>query len=162
MKRIFQLLLLALFLVGSYWGYMSASSEMTAPAQSTEDMTPASPDPALLTVLDELRDSVHPGTAGSSLRAVIAAADLLDWAETAPEQAVLVASVREWLPAQSEEVRNLLPEQIESLRWAFRELTEEYELSANLMDDAGLTGRGPWSDAARETGARVLDLLENR
>ena len=165
MKRILLILLLAAILVGSYWGYTGARPETagpgTAPTGNAPDAASALPDPTLLTVLDEMRDSVHPGTAGSSLRAAIAAADLLDWAGTGPEQAALAASVREWLSEQSEEVRSLLPEQIESLRWAFGMLTEEYEASTALMEDAGLTGRGPWSDTARDTAAQVLDLLES-
>ena len=49
--------------------------------------------PALTALLNRLRDGVQPGTAGSSLKAAGAAADLLDWAEDPIPQENIDATV---------------------------------------------------------------------
>jgi hypothetical protein len=113
--------------------------------------------PALTAQLNRLRDGVQPGTAGSSLKAAGAAADLLDWAEDPIPQENIDATVAEWLAAQSAEARQRLPEQRDALHGMVVELTTSYEDAAGLLADAGLTGRGPWSEAAAE---RVFALLE--
>ena len=154
MKRVLLILLLAAFLVGSYYGYAAGKI-----AKEPAGETPTLVSPALTAQLNLLRDNVQPGTAGSSLRAASAAADLLDWAESPPPQENIEATVAAWLSEQSGEALERLPEQLDSVRWAFGMLTEEYEASAALMADAGLTGRGPWSDAAGTTAAAVLELL---
>ena len=118
---------------------------------------PAPVNPALCAQLDRLRDGVQPGTAGSSLKAAGVAADLLDWAADPIPQENLDATVREWLAAQSAEARSLLPQQLDSLRDTLEALVLDYEGSAGLLEDAGLTGRGPWEDDARQ---RVLTLFE--
>jgi hypothetical protein len=116
--------------------------------------------PALTAQLNQLRDSVHPGTAGSSLRAAAVAADLLDWAEEPIPQESIDATVAEWLAAQSEEARELLPLQAEALLHTVEELSESYEEAAGLRSDAGLEGRGPWSREAAEQAAALLAQLK--
>ena len=115
--------------------------------------------PALTAQLNRLRDGVQPGTAGSSLKAAGAAADLLDWAEDPIPQENIDATVAEWLAAQSAEARQRLPEQRDALHGMVVELTTSYEDAAGLLADAGLTGRGPWSEAAAERAIALLEQL---
>ena len=115
--------------------------------------------PALTALLNRLRDGVQPGTAGSSLKAAGAAADLLDWAEDPIPQENIDATVAEWLAAQRAEARQRLPEQRDALHGMVVELTTSYEDAAGLLADAGLTGRGPWSEAAAERAIALLEQL---
>ena len=115
--------------------------------------------PALTAQLNRLRDGVQPGTAGSSLKAAGAAADLLDWAEDPIPQENIDATVAEWLSTQSAEARERLPEQVEALHGMVVELTTAYGDAAGLLADAGLTGRGPWSEAAAERAIALLEQL---
>ncbi len=177
MKKIFLLLLLAVFLIGSYWGYTSAaagtvsqtgpasdawSSSGTDPAPSFGSQPssgPAPVSPVLTALLDRLRDGLQPGTAGGSLRAASAAADLLDWSMDPDPRDSAEETVREWLAAQSEDALAVLPEQLDSLGAALTQLTDDYESSAGLLDDAGLSGRGPWTAQAAQTAADLVTLL---
>ena len=118
---------------------------------------PTSVSPALTARLDRLRDGVQPGTASSSLKTAAVAAELLDWAEDPIPAESLEATAAAWLEAQSAETQERLPEQRDALRAAVEELTTGYEDAAGLLSDAGLEGRGPWSEAAAE---RVFTLLE--
>ena len=120
---------------------------------------PALVSPALTAQLDQLRDGVQPGTAGSSLKAASVAADLLDWAEDPTPRENIEATVGEWLAAQSAETRERLPEQLDALRGMVKKLTTTYEDAAGLLSDAGLEGRGPWSEAAAEQVNTLLDQL---
>ena len=120
---------------------------------------PALTSPALTAQLNLLRDGVQPGTAGSSLKAAGVAADLLDWAKDPIPRENIDATVAEWLAAQSAEARQRLPEQVGALRAAVEELTTAYEDAAGLLADAGLTGRGPWSEAEAERVFALLDQL---
>ena len=124
-----------------------------------EAEVPTLESPALTAQLNRLRDGVQPGTAGSSLKAAGIAADLLDWAEDPIPQENIDATVAEWLAAQSAEARERLPEQRDALRAALKELTTAYEDAAGLLADAGLTGRGPWSEAAAERAIALLEQL---
>ena len=137
----------------------NAAVETARPAAVTAE-TPTPVSPALTALLDQFRDSVHPGTAGASLRAAIAAAALLDWAENPPPQESIDATAADWLAAQAADTCSLLPEQCESLRGMIGQLTADYEGSLGLLDDAGLSGRGPWSGAAAQTALALLDRLE--
>ena len=120
---------------------------------------PDSVSPALTARLDQLRDGVQPGTAGSSLKAASVAAELLDWAEDPIPRENIEATVAAWLEAQSAEARERLPEQIDALRYSVKELTTAYEDAAGLLSDAGLEGRGPWSEAAAEQVYALLEQL---
>lgn len=122
--------------------------------------TPTLESPALTALLNRIRETVQPGTAGGSLRALIAAADLLDWAEAPPPQENIDATVSAWLAEQSADARALLPVQLESLRGAAAQLTGDYDSLASMMEDAGLSGRGPWSEASGRTAFALLDALE--
>ena len=151
MKRtVFRILLLLILILAAGLILMQA-------LRGGEAESPTLVSPALTAQLNRLRDGVQPGTAGSSLKAASVAADLLDWAEDPIPQENIDATVAEWLAAQSAEARERLPEQLEVLRAAVEELTTAYEDAAGLLSDAGLTGRGPWSEAAAE---RVFALLE--
>ena len=102
---------------------------------------------ALWAELDNIRDTVHPGTAGSSLRAVAAAARLLDWAASGSltaEQAAQAAA--DWTVAQSDEARENWPQQVDSVQFMIALLAEGGETAEGLLSDAGCGKTGyPWS-----------------
>ena len=146
------LLLLALLL--SACGARGQSAPV--PAEAADPAAAAE----LTALLDSLRDRVQPGTAGASLKAAAAAADLLDWAAGTPlDDGALAAAAADWLSAQSEETRGRLPEQLDALRGMLRELSERPDAAAGLLSDAGLEGRGPWDAASAERALRLLDAL---
>ena len=161
MKRLLLLFLSVFALLLAACG-TSAPAESPTPGDGEQPavITDAAATPAtnstLFILLDALRDGVQPGTAGSSLKAAIVAADLLDWAKDPPPQDSVSLTVRDWLAAQSEDALALLPEQLSSLTGTVEQLVGDYEASQGLLEDAGLTGRGPWS---AEVGAQALALL---
>ena len=106
-----------------------------------------------------LRDRVQPGTAGASLKAAIAAADLLDWANEPVPQENIETTVKEWLASQSTDALERLPEQLDQLFGTVERLVSDYEGCAGLLEDAGLEGRGPWDTAAGERVSALLELL---
>lgn len=148
------LLVFALLLSACGGSAPAAGGEQAA---VTEEPTLVSP--ALTALLNSLRDTVQPGTAGGSLRAAQAAAELLDWAENPAPEENIAATVSDWLSAQSEDARALLPEQLLSLGGMVERLTTEFDASAGLLDDAGLSGRGPWSAEAAQTALALLDMI---
>ena len=144
MKRTLPALLLLLSLLLAACG--------ASPA--VEPPTPVSP--ALTALLNRLSDTVQPGTAGASLRAAAAAADLLDWAGDPPPQESIEATVADWLGAS----HTMTAEQLMSLRGMVEQLSADYAASAGLLEDAGLSGRGPWSADAAQTALALLERLE--
>ena len=112
----------------------------------------------LTALLNRLRDNVQPGTAGASLKAAGVAADFLDWAEQNPGASTDAAKT--WVATQSKETLERLPEQLTALASSVDALANNFEASAGLMQDAGLTGRGPWSSEAELTVLTLLDGLK--
>ena len=108
--------------------------------------------------LDTIRDSVHPGTAGSALRAVNAAARLLDWAagsSLTEEQAA--QTVRDWAAVQSDETKAHWPEQVDSVTFMLGLLTEGGEEAEGLLTDAGCADTAyPWSAEAAALARAAL------
>ena len=147
MKRLILLLLPLCLLL--------AACGSTAPAPTAAPEAPAIP----AALLDAIRDSVQPGTAGSSLKAASVVADLLDWA-AAGAPAGLSEAVSAWLKAQSGEARAALPEQLDALRGALEQLAQADESAKGLMQDAGLENRGPWSEEAFQRAEALLSLLQ--
>ena len=156
MKKILFLLLALLLLLCGCARASNSAPAAAPPLPSAEASAAPAEDEALSLLLDSLRDSVQPGTAGASLKAASVAAALLDWGLESRDEAALGLSVRRWRSAQSAEALERLPEQLASLEGMLEWLVSDYEASAGLLDDAGLTGRGPWTEAA---AAQVRALL---
>ena len=135
------------------------TAEPAAPVQEAEPAAEARETAALEDVLEQIRTGVQPGTAGSSLKAAAVAAALLDWAQTAPDRAAAEAAALAWRDALDEDARDLLPVQLDSLRYAVETLCGDEEASAGLRADAGLEDRGPWSEDAAGTALWLLGLL---
>lgn len=136
------------------------AAETEAPAAETPAAeTPTLVSPALVAVLNQIKFNVQPGTAGSSLKAAGVTAELLDWAEEAPPQENIEATVAAWLSEQTPDTLALLPEQLSSLDYTVELLTEDYDSAAGLLSDAGLEGRGPWSEDAATAVRDLLTLL---
>ena len=162
MKRITLLLARCAALLLAACGAAPAPAAVpTATPTPTEEPTPVPTDTVLFDLLDTLRDRVQPGTAGSSLKAAVATAALLDWAETAPAPESTEATAAEWLARQDEEALSRLPEQLASLRGSLEQLSADYDSAAGLLADAGAEEAGPWTAEAAQTVSALLDALES-
>lgn len=132
-------------------GASSAASAFSQGAPEVPDSLPAdsTPDPdaseALQAQLDNIRDTVQPGTAGSSLRAAQVAADLLIWGTSSPLTAGQVDTLtRDWIAAQDSDVQAALPEQLTEVD-ATCQLLQSGE-GAGLLESIGWTDTTdlPW------------------
>lgn len=134
-----------------------ASSSVSSFSQGTDSMPDSVPVPvsssaaasepdaaasdALRAQLDNIRDSVQPGTAGSTLRAAQVAADLLTWGTESTLTAQQVDTLtRQWLAEQEESVLADLPEQLASVD-ATCQMLQRGE-GTDLLESAG------WEDTA--------------
>ncbi|MBQ9250287.1 MAG: hypothetical protein IJ179_07955 [Oscillospiraceae bacterium] len=126
------------------------ASADTAPAQAVvvEDTSEESDQQAALgELLSWMRDYVTIGTAGSSLRAAAAAAELLDWADGCTLDAAGVAAAYEaWAPGMNPDIPVDFAEQLGAVDYNVRMLTgEDTEQAAMLLADAGCEDCGyPW------------------
>lgn len=126
------------------------ASADAAPAQAAvvEDASDESDQQAALgELLNWIRDYVTIGTAGSSLRAAAAAAELLDWADGCTLDAAGVAAAYEaWVPTMNPDIPVDFAEQLGAVDYNVRMLTgEDTEQAAMLLTDAGCDDCGyPW------------------
>lgn len=113
--------------------------------------TPADDEPALAPILAEIRERMHPATAGSSLTAAQLAVLLLDWSvQTTADEAQIRAAAADFLAALSESERSEFAEQMSAVQGAAERLRGEE--GAALMEDIGGTEGTlwPWADAPHE------------
>ena len=132
-----------------------ASPEAAMPAQPTaEDVA------ALSAALDDLTASVHPGSSGCSLRAVISAAELLNWGSaTAMDSEQISAAVKEWAAAKDAETLSIFKESLSFVSDTCQQLRQEN--APDLLDSAGCMDSGyPWSDEAYAAAQAVFDAAE--
>ena len=123
-----------------------------APADDAADLAP---------ILAEIRERMHPGTAGSSLTAAQLAVLLLDWSmQTAADETQIRAAVDEFLTELDDGARSEFAEQMGAVQGAaVRLLGEE---GAALMEDIGGTEGTlwPWTDAPAEKLEAVFAALK--
>ena len=146
----------------------SAAPQTAAPEASTEPSPeaaiPAQPTAediaALSTALDDLTASVRPGSSGCSLRAVISAAELLDWGSaTAMDSEQISAAVTDWTADKDEATLSIFKESLLSVSDTCQQLRQEN--APDLLDSAGCMDSGyPWSDAAYAAAQAVFDAAE--
>ncbi len=152
MKRCF-VLLLALCLL-ALCGCGATPVEQTEPlatiAAAAE--TPAPIDaPELTAILAEIRDRMHPGTAGSSLTALELGAKLLDWAVlTDADEAEIRTAWEDFIAPLRSMPRQEFALQMGAVSGAVERLRSED--AAALMEDIGGTDGTlfPWEGAAAE------------
>ncbi len=135
---------------------VAAETPSPAPAE-----TPAVEAPELAAILAEIRERMHPGTAGSSLTAAQLAVLLLDWSiQTAADEAQIRAAAEEFLTALDDGARNVFAEQMGAVQGAAERLLGED--GAALMDDIGGTEGTlwPWPDAPQEKLDAVFAALK--
>ena len=160
MKKMLLMLLAAALLLCAC-GQTAPASPQAAPAAQA---TPAALSPAaeeLDALLGELRQTVQPGTAGSSLRAASMAAKLLDWAESAElTDEELLAVLSPWLGELDDGLPGDFPEQLAAVDGMARILTGEDAAQAlGLLEDAGCEDCGyPWSGKAAAVLERLMTL----
>ena len=144
-------LLLGLLFVGKRYGNRilaliapeetTAASETTAETQpaptAAPETTAAEPQPVLeLPILDVIDEEVMPGTAGSSLRAVQAAVQLLDWGvHTGLDTEEIRQATVDWLANKGNDEQVAFAQKLELVDDACNQLREEN--ARELLDVAG-------------------------
>lgn len=107
--------------------------------------------PELATILAEIRERMHPGTAGSSLTAAQLAAALLDWCvQTDADETQIRAAVEDFLAPMTEREGTEFALQMASVQGAVTTLLSE-DGEGLLSDIGGPEGTlWPWTDAPTE------------
>lgn len=158
MKRVFALILaLGLLVLCGCRGTTPVPEEkapLDTPAPATEAPASAeemSAEDTLTPILAEIRERMHPGTAGSSLTAEQLAVLLLDWSlQTGMDEAQIRAAAEAFLAPLREPERGEFAVQATAVEGAAARLLEDG--SEALMEDIGGTAGTlwPWTDAPTE------------
>ncbi len=99
----------------------------------------------LISLLDRIAESLHPGTAGSSLVSAGVTSELIDWAAATKLSAQETAeAVRQWLESQSEEIREAFAQQLESIGGTYAEILRDG--AKGLLESAGVQQELPEMD----------------
>ena len=154
-------------------GTMTMNSSAKQEAKSTEasiagnetSPTTSSAVTELDNMLNEINTDVQPGTAGSSLKTVKVAANLLDWGtETSLSQEEIKSETVRWLSDKGNDEQAEFSQKMADVYDAYQELLGEN--AEELLSSAGYTGKGyPWGSSkieAIETIKDVVQLPENR
>lgn len=113
----------------------------------------------LISILDDIRDNMEVGTAGSSLKAVPFGAELLDWSLDPTMDAKAVKDVvAEWLGEQDSDKLAEINEQLMLAVNTAQALTGES--GKELMESAGFESENyPWSDAKTDIISEALNAV---
>ena len=138
----------------------ASSSESTASVSASSavgpdaNVTDVAPD--LSVILTEIQTDVEVGTAGSSLKATIVAADVLDFTmSTDISEEYLETQTAQYMEGLSEEDRLNFPDQIVMLGETIHTLKDGD--AQGLLDDAGVTESSyPWNDEAYAKADAIL------
>ena len=120
---------------------------------------------ALLEQFILIDDLVQPGTAGSSLRAAVAAASLLDWAAKDQLSDEALAVVIDYMAAKSVEGQAAFGEKLDAVESTIETLTgKDSSQAKDLLTDAGVIDSCgyPWSKDAVAVVDRLMDALGRR
>lgn len=99
----------------------------------------------LIGLLDRIAESLHPGTAGSSLVSADVTSELIDWAAATQMTAQETAqAVRQWLESQSAEIRETFVQQLESIGGSYAEILRDG--AKGLLESAGVQRELPEMD----------------
>ena len=138
-----------------------ATAAVETPSPAPVETPAADDEPALAPILAEIRERMHPATAGSSLTAAQLAVLLLDWSvQTTADEAQIRAAAADFLAALSESERSEFAEQMGAVQGAAERLLGDE--GAALMEDIGGTEGTlwPWADAPQEKLDAVFDTLK--
>ena len=140
----------------------SSKTETTDTANDTTNDTAAVDEAEkayLISILDDIRDNMEVGTAGSSLKAVPYGAKLLDWSLDPTMDAKAVKDVvTEWLGEQDSDKLAEINEQLMLAVSTAQALTGES--GKELMESAGFESENyPWSDAKTDIISEALNAV---
>ncbi len=140
----------------------SSKTETTDTANDTTNDTAAVDEAEkayLISILDDIRDNMEVGTAGSSLKAVPYGAKLLDWSLDPTMDAKAVKDVvTEWLGEQDSDKLAEINEQLMLAVSTAQALTGEN--GKELMESAGFESENyPWSDAKTDIISEALNAV---
>lgn len=181
MKKLFYFIIVLMLIPALVaCGATAAAQPSEAPAQPTEAVAAPSGDvppqqteapvldgaddlAALNAVLDEIDDDAQPGSAGSSLKAAVIAANMLNWAEaTQMSDDEVRQATLDWLSPKGNDVQSEFSMKLGSVYDAYKTLISAD--SEGLISDAGLDcevgqwGYEPYSSI--ETVAETVGLPE--
>jgi len=128
-----------------------AAAEAPAPPSPFPVSTPEPvPDAELTALLQEIRDRMHIGTAGSSLKAAGLAVDALNWGrESRLDLDAICFTLDAWLDTLDPDAQEEFFQQLESVDHSFQLLTVPGEEAEMLLSDAGCEDMGyPWNEQA--------------
>lgn len=110
-------------------------------------------------ILDEINTDIYPGTAGSSLVSVKAAAHLLNWGVgTSMTTDEIRQETTDWLSGKSDTEQSEFTEKFASVYDAYQKLLEPD--AEELLEDAGCEDAAyPWSDAPVETIEAIYEVI---
>lgn len=120
---------------------------------------------ALLEQFILIDDLVQPGTAGSSLRAAVAAASLLDWAAKDQLSDEALGIVIDYMAAKSVEGQAAFGEKLDAVEYTVGLLTgKDSDQAKDLLTDAGVIDSCgyPWSKEAVAVIDRLMEALGRR
>ena len=158
MKKIVLALLLCAALLLSACASAPKSESAAPAAAETEAAAEPTVDPALSALLGEIRDRMHLGTAGSSLKAAALAVELLNWGVDSEADAASVSlTFSEWLEALSPEEQAEFYQQLQAVDHSLQILLTPGETAEALLSDAGCEDRGyPWNEKARQAAETLM------
>lgn len=108
----------------------------------------------LIAILDDAVENLHPGTAGSMLRAIRVAAALIKFAgKTDMTKQEATKTVTEWMAEQSEEKQDVIREQLQEVGEAYGKIA--LDGAKELLKDAGE------SDALGEMSDQLKGIVES-
>ena len=165
MKRFFAVILTLSLLCLCGCGTAAPVAETVKPAvESTVPVpteSPAAAVPELAPILTEIRERLHPATAGSSLTAAHLAVVLLDWcAQSDADEAQIRAAVEEFLAPMTQRERTEFALQLASVSGAVDALLGDG--GEGLLEDIGGTEGTlwPWTDAPTAKLDAVFDVMK--
>lgn len=145
MKQVYKLtaLILALVMLLSLTGCSFLGKSRTAESDRE----------ALQSILDDLAQNFHPGTAGSSLTSLRLAADLVTWATTSEMDKKEAASiVMDWLKVQSPEIKAAFQEKMQHVSDSYGQIIKDG--SKDLLEMVGV------EKDMSNLGSRLKELVE--
>lgn len=135
-----------------------ASDDESNPSSAVPENNISEIDEGLRVVLAQIRDTVHPGEAGASLKSAQAAADALDFAlGTELDAETIKIMTQTYHESLHETAADAFPEQLQAVDEIISELQSEE--GESLLEDAGITDSSyPWTD---EAFARVSAMIHS-
>lgn len=134
--------------------YQSVTGE--AAAETTETAADDA-NGAVASVLDDMQ-TLEVGTAGSSLKAVAKAAQLLNWCQTTQvDTGAIRTATTAWLADKGQDVQAAFSEQMTAIKDACEQLKGTD--AKDILESAGVADAGQWTDAAFEKVQAMMEAI---